>query len=35
MDDESGTGQSQDDTNMRLYYMLHPSVDVDASSSLP
>ncbi|KAI5116717.1 hypothetical protein M0805_000826 [Coniferiporia weirii] len=31
--DESGTRPSQDDANMRVYYMVHPSVDADATTS--
>ncbi|THH05787.1 hypothetical protein EW145_g4546 [Phellinidium pouzarii] len=31
--DESTAGPSQDDANMRVYYMIHPSVDADTTSS--
>lgn len=31
---ESGSAPTQDDTNMRVYYMVHPSIDVDEPSSM-
>ncbi|EJD01930.1 mis5 protein [Fomitiporia mediterranea MF3/22] len=32
--EEGETGQSQDDANTRVYYMLHPSVDTETAGSL-
>lgn len=36
MDESSGQPSTQDvDGNVRMYYMIHPSVDTEGSSSLP
>lgn len=33
MDEDSQQASEQDDANMRVFYMVHPSVDADNTSS--